>query len=53
MFWSLFEMISSLSTFGKKIQSCVRNREDEENRVIFVELDKTIHVLDETIHVLD
>ncbi len=34
---SLFEMISSLSTFGKKIQSRVRNYEDEKNRVIFVE----------------
>ncbi len=53
MLRSRFEMISSLSTFGKKIQSRVRNREDEENRVIFVELDETIHVLNETIHVLD
>ncbi len=37
MLWSLFEIISTLLTFEKKIQIRVRNHEDEENRVIFVE----------------
>ncbi len=46
-------MISFLSMFGKKIQSRVRNHENEENRVILVELDKTIYILDKIIHVLD
>lgn len=31
----------------------MRNHKDEENRVIFIELDETIYVLDKTIHILD